>query len=144
MTELEAAETWVYSQLSGSLTLTGLLPRRPTNNAYAIYADVIAEHQTLPAVVFQLFDGQSEHWQMREVGMTEFPLLLKVVDEGASKSRAQQILAAADAVLNGISGSAGGYQLDCIRNGPVNAPEQDGGKRFVQIGYMYRLIVRPA
>lgn len=150
MTELNAAEKWLFDTLRAYSALTALIVSEASPSTYGkcVYVDVIPEvaiaDSNLPCVLAQHADGKDTMTQMQGRNQTDFTFIVKAVTVGNSKQSAHNIAVQIDAAIhNQYNSSYNSYQINCQRTKTFSVPYVEDGKRFNQVGGYYRVIVRP-
>lgn len=140
MTTIEAAQTAIYSTLTGDATLLALLP-----TATSVYDSVIPQGAALPAVVFQFTPGLPDNRHgdgTLAIGQHSF--VVKAVGETQNPLDVHPIADRVDTLLNGVRHNVqGSYWVDIVREQPVAYAEQNGSRHFRHSGGRYTVFVRP-
>lgn len=137
MSELNAADKWIYTALSGDAQLTAIVGPR-------IYAEQAPQGAALPYVVFN-FQGGAD---LMSVGpyrvWTNALMLVRGIAETASYAGSLATIAdRIDAILHAQSGSnVDGVVYAAVRERPFRMPEMGNGRQFRHAGGIYRLWVQ--
>ena len=130
MSELSAADQWIYDTLTGNLT--GIGDR--------IFDTVISQDAAYPLVLFQQMPSED----IMGVGpvrfMSRIEYSIRVVTEGTSFSVIETPAEEMDVLLHGQSGSNSfGTVLACVRVHPLKYVDIVNTKRILYLGGLYRL-----
>lgn len=136
MSELLAADTFVYGRLTAAPALLG----------GRVYAAEAPQGATLPYVVFSLMGGSDD---LTELGANRVwanvLYLVKAVGQGPSYAALEPTVDAIDARLHRAAGPVGStaYVDACVREQPFRLAEtSDAGLPYRHAGGLYRLRVR--
>ena len=133
MSEVIAAEKWLYTALSANTTLTGIVSTR-------IYADVAPTTAAFPLVLY----AQLSATDLRPMGpariFTNMLYVVRGVGETASKAALEGIADAIEAALHAASGSTvEGVVYACVRERPFVLAETINNRSFRHLGGVYRI-----
>ncbi len=136
-TELDWAEKWLYTVLSGDAELAALVAGR-------IYAYQAPQGAAFPFIVFHFAGGSDNEVIGGARIMTQAVYRVIAVDEGSSFARTSEIDSRVDAILQAASGVVvGGRIVSCQRQLPIRYGAVDAGVQSRHQGGQYRLwIVR--
>lgn len=128
----------LWARLTGDATLTALLA-----TPAAVYHRRAPQDAAHPFVVIDKQDGRPE-WQFG-ADRVEWDLwLVKAVDLSGSASRAEEIAARIDMVLNDAPLVIKDRRLLYLRRDEdVDYPEEDGADLYQHVGGVYRLLTDP-
>lgn len=134
-------ETWIYSTLSGSATVTAQISTR-------IYADEVpdAVDSPYPCAVMTFIAGDDLMIQSAVRVWTETLYQVGVWVENQTQATADSIYEIVDGLLHRGAGTvAGGQVYSCVRLQPLTKLETaQGGKKFRFSGGLYRIAAQPA
>lgn len=142
VTNLEAAERFVFDQLSGGAALIAALAAPVTGYGFAIYSEVIPQESNLPAVAFQFLAVEEFLGGQSTRCGSVFRFIVKGVTAGKSKSGAHTIAELVDTLLHQVNDVVDGYSVNSYRLEPWSSTIVEDGKRFNQVGGIYAVIVR--
>lgn len=155
MTEINAAETFLFDRLRGRTQLTDLLAAGPDSYGKGVYRSTAPLGAGLPLVVFDVFPISDIHAQEGHVIEALFEAIIKGISEGRSASQADQIaqeIHNAVQIQVGTVGTPAEWEVSAYRLRPLDLPVDDvgneGGKgkatgrTFQQRGGVYRVRVR--
>lgn len=136
MSEVIAAEKWLYTALSANTTLTGIVDTR-------IYADVAPATAAFPLVLY----AQLSAVDLRPMGperiFTNMLYLVRGVGETASKTAVEGIADAIEAALHAASGTTvEGVVYACVRERPFVFAETIKDRTFRHLGGVYRIYAK--
>lgn len=139
MTEILAAETWLYGALAASSSVYSLVGGQSSPR---IYADVAPQGATMPYIVFQNIPP-GEDWNTQGVRHgAVLTYMVKACAEGEDKASADAILAAVDGVIHNAATSGNGYSINCVRESVFTLPQLVDGASFRQVVGKYQIILR--
>lgn len=135
--EVQAAQEWLYTTLSGDAQLTAVVgdriyPRRaPQNTAY-------------PYVFFQLQSGLDTNAANAVRIWTDCLFSVFVVTKGSSSEPIEPALKRIDALLHKASPTTNdrGEIFDCVRENALELNPVVNGIEYLQIGGVYRIHVQ--
>lgn len=134
MSEIVAAEKWLYDTLAADSTLVGLVS--------GIYSGMAPEGVAFPLALF------AQHRPLPDltaVGATRIWASIHYVVRGVAETASyggdlETIADRIDAVLHAGSGStAQGTVYECVRVMPFALPEQANGRQFRHLGGIYQV-----
>lgn len=136
---MSGVRTALYERLAGDQALTGLLSAPD-----AIYHQVAPQDTETPFVVFHKQTG-TPRWQFGG-GRVESELwAVRAVDMSASATRAEDIAARLDELLNDAELTIDGATLLAIfRESDIDYPETVGADTYHHVGGVYRVVTQPA
>lgn len=134
MTELEAAERFIYSLLN----VTGVTDLVGTR----IYPNTAPQGAALPYVVFQWMGGSDSNSQEKTRVETYNEYLVKAIDEDHDTLGVHAIAAAIDTAMHHKFSTANGFRLSSHRISPFSMPEESGGNLYQHSGGRYRILLR--
>ena len=133
-TELGLVEKWLRGKL--------LVPALTTLGLNGVYGYVVPQGTPSPNVVVSLVTGNDDNTLNGTRNGTDFIFLVKCIDISTDSARAEQIMAAADSILQRAQDSVAGLTVRaCQRESVVKYPEQYEGKTAWHVGGNYRIEV---
>ena len=134
-------ETWAYSTLSASSSLTALVGNR-------IYANEVPEavDSPYPCVVFGFLAGDDLMIHSASRVWTETLYKVEVIGQDMPFSTVDFIYAIVDEILHRGSGTvAGGDVYSCVRQQIIQIDETgEGGLRYRRSGGLYSITAQPS
>lgn len=136
VSEVIAAEKWLYTVLSASSALTSAVGAR-------IYADVAPATAAFPLVLY----AQLSAVDLRPMGpariFSNMLYVVRGVNETASKTALESIADAIDAALHAASGTTvEGTVYACVRERPFVLAETINTRSFRHLGGVYRIYAK--
>jgi hypothetical protein len=137
MTELSAADKWLYTVLSGDAQLVGLINGR-------VFDTLAPESAAFPYVVFQYQGGHDVRGNGPTRVMTNSLYLVKAVGRGGSYASLWPIANRLDELLHAQHGANADGQAWAVREQPFKLLEVDNGVQYRHLGGLYRIYVMEA
>jgi len=135
--ETARARAWIFTTLTGDVTMQGLIGAR----CYHGVAPAAAQY---PFVVFQMLSGGNDLMTVGTARIWSAPLfIVKAVCKGSSTGPIEPVANRIDQLLHAGSGAVtNGVIVECVRERPFDLPTNENGVAYQQLGGEYRVRVQ--
>lgn len=137
MTELSAADKWLYTTLSGDAALAAIVGTR-------VYDTLAPEGSAFPCVVFSYQGGHDVHTNGPGRVMVSALYQVKVIGKDGAFSELTSAAERIDELLHARHGSNTDGLAWAVREQPIKYMETDSGVRYYHLGGLYRIYVMEA